>query len=113
MGEIATGFPGYDSVILKANGTGPSRRSATAPACTSNIINEQSPGTAIFGVAVVTSALNTVNALNTTLGALPGMNVTINGNTTIAATSSRFSASGSGLAAARSAPRAVSAADNR
>jgi len=53
-------------------------------------------GTRNFGVAAVTSALNTVNALNTTLGALPGASVTINGNTTINAASGTFSASGSG-----------------
>jgi hypothetical protein len=44
----------------------------------------------------VTSALNTVNALNTTLGALPGTNVAISGNTTINASNGTFSASGTG-----------------
>ncbi len=53
-------------------------------------------GTTNYGVSAVTSALNTVNALNTTLGALPGTNVTINGNTTINASSGTFSASGTG-----------------
>ena len=47
-------------------------------------------GTRNFGVAAVTSALNTVNALNTTLGALPGTRVTISSNTTIAAMNGTF-----------------------
>ena len=49
-----------------------------------------------YNVSAVTSALNTVNALNTTLGALPGTSPTINGNTTINASSGTFSASGTG-----------------
>ncbi len=49
-----------------------------------------------YNVSAVTSALNTVNALNTTLGALPGPSPTINGNTTINAISGTFSASGPG-----------------
>ena len=49
----------------------------------SNVINGASPGTANFNVAAVTSALNTVNALNTTLGGLPGANTSISGNTMI------------------------------
>src|SRR5262249_31563112 len=49
-----------------------------------------------YNVSAVTSALNTVNALNTTLGALPGTNVAINGNTTINASNGMFSASGTG-----------------
>jgi len=36
-----------------------------------------------FGVAAVTSALSTVNALNTSIGALPGASLSINGNTTV------------------------------
>ena len=44
----------------------------------------------------MTSALSTVNALNTTLGALPGTGVTISGNTTINAINGTFSASGTG-----------------
>jgi uncharacterized repeat protein (TIGR01451 family) len=53
-------------------------------------------GATNYSVSAVTSALNTVNALNTTLGALPGTNVTISGNTTINAINGTFSASGSG-----------------
>jgi hypothetical protein len=53
-------------------------------------------GTINFNVAAVTSALSTINALNTTLGALPGTNVAINGNQTINASSGTFSASGTG-----------------
>ena len=49
-----------------------------------------------FGVSAVTSALSTVNALNTTLGALPGTNVKITPNTTIDASSGILSASGAG-----------------
>jgi hypothetical protein len=44
----------------------------------------------------VTSALSTVNALNTTLGALPGANTTINGDKTIDAISGILSAAGPG-----------------
>jgi uncharacterized repeat protein (TIGR01451 family) len=53
-------------------------------------------GTVNFNVSVVTNALNTVNALNTTLGALPGAPVAINGNTTINASNGILSASGMG-----------------
>ncbi len=49
-----------------------------------------------YNVSAVTSALDTVNALNTTLGALPGPSPTINGNTTINAIDGTFSASGPG-----------------
>lgn len=49
-----------------------------------------------YNVSAVTSALNTVNALNTTLGALSGPSPTINGNTTINAINGTFSASGPG-----------------
>ena len=49
-----------------------------------------------YNVSAVTSALNTVNALNATLGALPGTSPTINGNTTINASNGGFSASGPG-----------------
>jgi hypothetical protein len=49
-----------------------------------------------FNVPAVTSALSTVNALNTTLGALPGTSVAVNGNTTISASDGTFSASGTG-----------------
>ena len=49
-----------------------------------------------YNVSAVTSALTTVNALNTTLGALPGPSPTINGNTTINAINGNFSASGPG-----------------
>jgi hypothetical protein len=59
-------------------------------------IPPQPPGTVNYNVAAVTSALSTVNALNTTLGALPGTNVAINGTTTINASSGTFSASGAG-----------------
>jgi hypothetical protein len=54
-----------------------------------------------YGVSAVTSALNTVNALNSTLGALPGTSIAINGNTTINAASGTFSASGAGYTNAR------------
>jgi hypothetical protein len=53
-------------------------------------------GTTNYGVVAVNSALNTVNALNTTLGALAGTNVAISGNTTIDASAGKFSASGAG-----------------
>ncbi len=49
-----------------------------------------------YNVATVTSALNTVNALSTTLGALSGPSPTINGNTTINAIDGTFHASGTG-----------------
>jgi hypothetical protein len=53
-------------------------------------------GTTNYDVSAVTSALKTVNALNATLGALPGMNVSVNGNTTISAGAGAFSAAGAG-----------------
>ena len=53
-------------------------------------------GSINYNVSAVTSALNTVNALNTTLGALPGTNVSIGVNTTINAINGTFSASGTG-----------------
>ena len=53
-------------------------------------------GGATFGVAAVTSALDTVNALNASLGTLPGPSPTVNGNTTINAVDGTFSASGTG-----------------
>src|SRR4029077_3311069 len=40
-------------------------------------------GTTSYGVSAVASALNTVNALNTTVGMLSGSSVSVNGNTTI------------------------------
>jgi len=40
-------------------------------------------GTTNFGVAAVNNALSTVNALNTSIGALPGASLSINGNTTV------------------------------
>lgn len=49
-----------------------------------------------YNVSAVASALTTVNALNTTLGALPGPSPTINGNTTINVINGTFSASGPG-----------------
>jgi hypothetical protein len=53
-------------------------------------------GSTSFGVGLVASALNTVNALNVTLGALPGAHVAVNGNTTIHASAGMFSGSGAG-----------------
>jgi len=64
-------------------------------------IQPQPPGTVNYNVAAVTSALSTVNALNTTLGALPGTNVAINGDTTINASNGTFSASGAGYTSVR------------
>jgi hypothetical protein len=58
-------------------------------------------GAVNYNVAAVTNALNTVNTLNTTLGALPGTNVAINDNTTINASNGTFSASGAGYTNAR------------
>ena len=49
-----------------------------------------------YNVAAVTSALSTVNALNTALGSLTGPSPTINGNTTINAIDGTFYASGTG-----------------
>ena len=53
-------------------------------------------GSTSFNVSAVTDALNTVNALNSTLGALPGTNIGIGGTTTINAINGTFSASGAG-----------------
>lgn len=47
-----------------------------------------------FNVAAVTSALNTVNTLNTTLGAEAGTNIAINGSTTINASAGVLDANG-------------------
>jgi hypothetical protein len=47
-----------------------------------------------YNVAAVTSALNTINALNTTLGNLSGTNLAVNGNMTVNANAGMFSASG-------------------
>jgi len=53
-------------------------------------------GSINYGVGAVTMALNTVNALNTTLGGLAGKSVSVNGNTTINASAGTFSSSGPG-----------------
>jgi hypothetical protein len=53
-------------------------------------------GAAIFNVSAVTSALDTVNALNTTQGSQSGTSVTISGNTTIDAADGVFSVAGAG-----------------
>ena len=49
-----------------------------------------------YNVSAVATALNTVNALNTTLGALSGRNLSVSGNTTVNASNGIFSASGAG-----------------
>ncbi len=49
-----------------------------------------------YNVGAVTSALATVNALNTTLGGLPGTSINITPNKTINAIDGTFSASGTG-----------------
>ena len=53
-------------------------------------------GSTNYGVGMVASALNTVSALNATLGALSGTSVAVNGNTTINVSPGMFSASGAG-----------------
>jgi hypothetical protein len=53
-------------------------------------------GSTKYGVPAVASALNTVNALNSTLGALSGTTAVISGNTTINALNGTFYASGAG-----------------
>jgi uncharacterized repeat protein (TIGR01451 family) len=53
-------------------------------------------GSTNYNVAAVTSALHTVNALNTTLGDLSGTHVFINGNTLINASDGAFSPAGPG-----------------
>ena len=63
--------------------------------------SNNSPGNVItagvnYNVAAVTSALSTVNALNTTLGALSGPSPNIDGNTTINVIDGTFHASGTG-----------------
>jgi hypothetical protein len=51
-------------------------------------------GSVNFNVGPVTSALNTVNALNVSLGAESGTNVAINGTTTINASAGKLDANG-------------------
>src|SRR5207302_676823 len=49
-----------------------------------------------YSNSAVTNALNAINSLNSTLGALPGTNFSVNGNTTINAASGTPSAAGPG-----------------
>ncbi len=94
IGNIGVGGSGS----AKVTGGGPSVNGNIdfAAANTGQFSGNSPSGTVNYSVAAVTSALDTVNALNTTLGALPGTNVAINGNTTINASDGTFSASGTG-----------------
>jgi PEP-CTERM motif len=73
---------------------------AAAEACTPNCAQFSNNNAAdVFGgphysVSAVTSALSTVNALNTTLGAEAGTSININGNTTINVSAGVLDASG-------------------
>jgi uncharacterized repeat protein (TIGR01451 family) len=90
----------------KVNVGGPSNLNGSIDVAAANTGQTSTAGNSItggvnFSVPAVTSALSTVNALNTTLGALPGTSTPISGNTTINASSGTFSASGAGYTNAR------------
>src|SRR5262249_12320527 len=95
IGNIGVGGSGFVGVAGNSaiNGSIDFSAANTGQFSTNGI---QPSGGVNFGVSAVTSALNTMNALNTTLGALPGTNVAINGNTTINASAGILSASGPG-----------------
>jgi uncharacterized repeat protein (TIGR01451 family) len=101
IGNMGVGLAGKSTVSGPSTINGSIDFSAANTGQFSNNGGNTITGGANYNVAAVTSALNTVNALNTTLGALPGTNVAISGNTTINASSGTFSASGSGYTNAR------------
>jgi hypothetical protein len=93
IGNIGVGGTGFVSVT----GHGAVNGNIDFSASNTGQFSGTSPsGRVNYNAAAVTNALNTVNALNTTLGALPGTSLAINGNTTINASSGIFSASGPG-----------------
>src|SRR5262249_52002032 len=98
IGNIGVGGSGFVSVGGKGGINGSIDFSASD---TGQFKGNTPTGGVNFGVSAVTSALATMNALNTTLGALPGTNVAVNGTMTINASDGTFSASGPGYTDAR------------
>ena len=96
IGNVGIGLTGQAKVTGNSTINGRLDFSASNTAQFSTERGNAITGGINYNVAAVTSALSTVNALNTTLGALPGANPTINGNTTINASNGIFSASGPG-----------------
>jgi hypothetical protein len=101
QGNNQNGNIGVGGTTTKVNVSGPSNLNGRIDIAAANTGQVSNAGNTItggtnFNVSAVTSALSTVNALNTTLGALPGTTLNINGNTTINAQSGILSASGSG-----------------
>jgi hypothetical protein len=95
IGNIGIGGTGFGAV------TGPSTINGRVDFSAANTGQFSSSNTTIaggvnFNVAAVTSALSTVNAVNTTLGALPGTNLAVLGTMTVNASDGTFSASGTG-----------------
>ena len=83
IGNIGIGMAGQSKVTGNSTINGRIDFSASNTAQFSSDRGNAITGGVNYNVAAVTSALSTVNALNTTLGALPGPSPTINGNTTI------------------------------
>ena len=96
IGNVGIGMAGQSKVTGNSTINGRLDFSASNTAQFSSDRGNAITGGENYNVAAVTSALSTVNALNTTLGALPGMGVTISSNTTINAINGTFSASGTG-----------------
>ena len=96
IGNIGVGGAGHSTVSGPSTITGRIDFSAANTGQFSNNGANLITGGVNYNVSAVTSALNTVNALNTTLGALSGPSTTVNGNTTINAINGTFSASGTG-----------------
>ncbi len=96
IGNIGIGMAGQSKVVGNSTINGRIDFSASNRTQFSADRGNDVTGGVNYNVAAVTSALATVNALNTTLGALSGPSPTINGNTTINASSGTFYASGTG-----------------
>src|SRR5262249_49132263 len=93
IGNIGVGGTGFVSISGNSTVNGSVDFSATN---TGQFSGLSPTGGVNYGVSTVTSALNTMNALNTTLGALPGTSAAVNSDTTINASDGIFSASGAG-----------------
>jgi uncharacterized repeat protein (TIGR01451 family) len=96
IGNIGIGMAGQSKVTGNSTINGRLDFSASNTAQFSSDRGNAITGGENYNVAAVTSALSTVNALNTALGSLTGPSPTINGNTTINASDGTFYASGTG-----------------
>ncbi len=96
IGNIGIGMAGQSKVTGNSTINGRLDFSASNTAQFSSDRGNAITGGENYNVAAVTSALSTVNALNTALGSLTGPSPTINGNTTINAIDGTFYASGTG-----------------